>query len=153
MYAFSEKAFAGFSLGAISALDIVWNHPDVFSKVGVFSGSLWWRSKDKHDKDYNQSSDRLMHAQIRKSSYHPNLKFFFQCGELDESEDRNKNGVIDSIDDTIDLMRELIKKGYKEGKDICYLQTPDGKHDVASWAKAFPIFFRWGWGRGVNYQL
>ena len=37
---FREKAFAGFSLGGLSALDIVWNHPDEFRKVGVFSGSL-----------------------------------------------------------------------------------------------------------------
>ena len=42
---FKEKSFAGFSLGALSALDIVWNHPYEFAKVGVFSGSLWWRSK------------------------------------------------------------------------------------------------------------
>ena len=38
---FKEKAFAGFSMGGLSALDIVWGHPDEFSKVGSFSGSLW----------------------------------------------------------------------------------------------------------------
>ena len=38
--AFKEKAFAGFSLGGLSALNIVWNHPGEFSKAGVFSGSL-----------------------------------------------------------------------------------------------------------------
>src|SRR6185436_7099634 len=41
-----NAAFAGFSLGALSALDIVWNHPYHFGKAGVFSGSLWWRKKD-----------------------------------------------------------------------------------------------------------
>ena len=40
---FKEKAFLGFSLGGLSALDIVWNHPTEFSRAGVFSGSLWWR--------------------------------------------------------------------------------------------------------------
>jgi enterochelin esterase-like enzyme len=38
-----EKAFAGFSLGGLMALDIVWNYPHEFTKVGIFSGSLWWR--------------------------------------------------------------------------------------------------------------
>ncbi len=38
---FREKSFAGFSLGGLSALDIVWNHPEEFTKCGVFSGSLW----------------------------------------------------------------------------------------------------------------
>lgn len=145
---FKERAFAGFSLGALSALDLVWNHADVFTKVGVFSGSLWWRSKDKSEKDYNQQSDRMMHRQVRAGQYQPHLKFFFQCGSLDESEDRNKNGVIDSIDDTIDLMRELLAKGYLEGRDMRYLQIADGKHDVRTWARALPRFLKWGWSRG-----
>lgn len=147
--AFKETAFAGFSLGGLSAMDIVWNHPGVFSKVGVFSGSLWWRSKDKDAKDYNGDKHRMMHRQVREGSYHPGQKFFFQCGMLDETEDRNRNGVIDSIDDTIDLMRELLQKGYKDGKDMYYLQLPKGRHDVPTWAKALPVFLKWGWrGRG-----
>lgn len=141
-----EKAFAGFSLGGLSALDIVWNHPEVFKRVGVFSGSLWWRKKDRADKDFNENNDRLMHKQIRDGKYHEGLKFFFQCGEQDEWEDRNRNGVIDSIDDTIDVMKELLVKGYHEGPDMEYLQLPDGKHDVASWAKSLPTFLEWGWG-------
>lgn len=147
LQSFKEKAFAGFSLGGLSALDIVWNHPDVFQKVGVFSGSMWWRIKDRNDKDYNESTDKLMPRQIRDGMYHPGLKFFFQVGELDEAEDRNRNGVIDSIDDTIDVMRELLGKGYLEGRDMVYVQLPDGRHDVPSWAKAFPLFLQWGWGR------
>lgn len=147
---FKEKAFAGFSMGALSAMDIVWNHPEIFSKAGIFSGSLWWRSKDKNDKDYNQSTDRMMHRQVRAGKYYPGLKFFFQCGMLDESEDRNRNGVIDSIDDTIDLMRELLAKGYLEGKDMFYLQTPDGRHDVRTWAKTLPKFLKWAFRKKMN---
>ena len=37
---FADKSFAGFSLGALSALDIVWNNPAEFKSVGVFSLSL-----------------------------------------------------------------------------------------------------------------
>lgn len=144
-YSFKEMAFAGFSLGALSALDIVWNNPAIFSRAGIFSGSLWWRSVDKTDKTYNQHIHRMMHLQVRNTQDRGEIKFFFECGEQDEWEDRNKNGVIDSIDDTIDLMRELIKKGYLEGRDFYYLQMPDGKHDVPSWAKAFPAFLKWGW--------
>ena len=66
-----------------------------------------------------------MHARIRKGKYYPWLKFFFECGELDETDDRNNNGVIDTIDDTIDLMRELLAKGYLEGKDMYYLQLQE----------------------------
>jgi enterochelin esterase-like enzyme len=142
---FKEKAFAGFSLGGLSALDIVWNHATEFSKVGVFSGSLWWRTKDKNDKTYNDDKDRIMQQQIRNGNYYPWLKFFFECGACDEKEDRNNNGIIDSIDDTQDLIKELIAKGYNSQNDIYYLQIEDGKHDVPTWARAMPEFLQWGW--------
>ncbi|MFT3825003.1 MAG: alpha/beta hydrolase-fold protein [Chitinophagaceae bacterium] len=150
-YTFRETAIAGFSLGGLSALDIAWGLPGVFSKVGVFSGSFWWRSVDRTDKAFNENKHRLMHRSIREGKYQPGLKFFFECGEQDEKEDRNNNGVIDSIDDTLDVMRELAAKGYKEGKnrDMYYLQLKDGKHDVTIWAKALPVFLKWGWKKKI----
>lgn len=139
--------FAGFSLGGLSAIDMVWNHPEVFDMSAIFSASLWWRSKDHHDKSFNPVTDRIMHAQIRNGEYIPGKRFFFQTGEQDETEDRNNNGVIDSIDDTIDLMRELLAKGYKEGEEMSYFQMADGKHDVNTWAKALPVFLQWGFAK------
>ena len=85
----------------------------------------------------------MMHRQVAQSEKREGMKFFFECGELDESEDRNRNGVIDSIDDTIDLMRLLLTKGYREGKDFHYLQIPEGRHDVTTWGKAFGEFLKW----------
>ena len=144
---FREKAFAGFSLGALSALDIVWNRPGEFSKVGCFSGSFWWRSLDQLDEAYDDDQHRIMHQEIRKGTYAPWLKFFFQCGALDENKDRNKNGIIDSIDDTLDLIKELVEKGYDRDRDIRYLELADGHHDVFTWGKAMPEFLKWGFGR------
>src|SRR5262249_6152174 len=139
-------SFAGFSLGGLSALDIVWNHPQAFSKAGVFSGSLWWRTKGLDD-GYNEDSDRIMHAQVRAGQYHPGQQFFFETGTQDETADRNKNGVIDSIDDTVALIEALVAKGYDRERDIRYLELPDGKHDVPTWTRAFPVFLKWGWGK------
>jgi enterochelin esterase-like enzyme len=143
---FKEKSYAGFSLGGLSALDIVWNNPHEFNRVGVFSGSLWWRDKDQADEDFNESSDRIMHRQVKEGVYAPWLKFFFEVGILDETADRNNNGVIDAIDDTLSLIDELETKGYKRDTDIKYLELSDGRHDVPTWAKAFPDFLKWGWG-------
>jgi enterochelin esterase-like enzyme len=141
---FKEKSFAGFSLGGLCALDIVWNNANEFFKVGVFSGSLWWRDKDQEDADFDEDKDRIMQRQVREGNYYPWLKFFFEVGTQDEMADRNNNGVIDSIDDAVSLLEELRKKGYKEN-DIEYLEIKDGKHDVPTWAKAFPFFLEWGW--------
>ncbi len=143
--AFKEKSFAGFSLGGLSAMDIAYNHADEFNKVGVFSGSLWWRRKG-YDENYNDESDRLMHLQILNGKFYPWMKFFFECGALDETADRNNNGVIDSIDDTLDLIVELRAKGYTD-QHIKYLELQDGTHDITTWSKAFPDFLKWGWSK------
>jgi enterochelin esterase-like enzyme len=140
---FLDKNFAGFSLGGLSALDIVWSYPHEFVRVGVFSGSLWWRSRDLDD-GYVEERDRIMHDLVRKGSYAPWLKFFFQTGVLDETADRNKNGIIDSIDDTLGLMDELVAKGYDRLRDMHYLEYADGRHDVPTWARALPEFLKWG---------
>ena len=153
---FSEKAFAGFSLGGLSALDIVWDHPTEFSKAGVFSGSFWWRSIDQNEEGYDDDKHRIMQQQIRNGKFHPGLKFFFQCGNMDETKDRNQNGIIDSIDDTLDVIKELEAKGYRNGKDIYYMEMKDGHHDIATWGRAMPEFLKWGWAfevRGSMFEV
>lgn len=151
IYAFREKCFAGFSLGGLCALDTVWNHPAEFSKVGVFSGSLWWRDKDQDDADFDENKNRIMHKQVREDPvFSPWLKFFFEVGTQDEVADRNNNGIIDSIDDTLGLIEILVRKGYDRNRDIEYLELADGRHDVPTWAQAFPAFLKWGWGNGVK---
>ena len=143
---FQEKSFAGFSLGGLSALDIVWNYPHEFSKAGVFSGSLWWRRRGYNDENYNWRKDRIMHLQVQKGILRPWLQFFFECGKLDETADRNNNGIIDSIEDTTDLIAALKKLGYSKDQ-IFYLELEDGQHNIDTWKEAFPAFLFWGWGK------
>lgn len=145
--AFQTTGFAGFSLGALSALDITWNHPEIFSVAGVFSGSLWWRSLDQENPAYDDDKHRIIHQLIRQGTYRPGQRFFFQCGNMDETCDRNNNGIIDSIDDTLDLIKELTEKGYDPGKDIYYLEIADGHHDMPTWSRALPVFLEWQFGR------
>ncbi|MEO5675891.1 MAG: alpha/beta hydrolase-fold protein [Chitinophagales bacterium] len=140
------NAIAGFSLGGLSAFDIGWNHPDWFQRIGVFSGSLWWRSRGYED-GFDEKKHRIVHHVVRKSLYKKNLKFWFQTGTLDEIADRNANGVIDSIDDTLDLICELVKKGYRPYKDIEYTEIENGKHNQITWSKALPLFLKWGFGQ------
>lgn len=142
----SQRAVAGYSLGGLSAIDIVWNHPDLFGKAGVFSGSFWWRKRDSGSFFYSDFRDRLMHLQVRRSKFKPGLKFWFQTGTRDEDNDRNKNGVIDSIDDTMDLISELTRKGYRPFHDIQYLEIKEGHHNPETWSQAMPHFLTWAFG-------
>lgn len=147
---FKDKSFCGFSLGGLSAMDIVWQHAEEFKRVGAFSGSFWWRNVSQNDILFDEDTHRIMHTKIRNGVYKPWLKFFFQTGTLDETADRNNNGVIDAIDDTLNLIYELILKGYDREKDIKYVELADGRHDVTTWARAFPDFLLWGWGRKTS---
>jgi enterochelin esterase-like enzyme len=142
----AHRAIAGYSLGGLSALDIAWNHPEIFGRVGVFSGSFWWRKRDSSSFFYSDHRDRLMHREVRNGKFKPGLKFWLQTGTRDEHWDRNKNNVIDSIDDTLDLVVELTKKGYRPFHDIHYVEIKDGEHNHATWAKLMPDFLKWAFG-------
>ena len=138
-------AFAGFSLGGLSAFDIAWQYPEIFGTAGVFSGALWWRSSpvDPAAPD----ADRIMHDIVRSSpGPHDGQRFWFQCGTRDEDSDRNGNGVIDAIDDTLDLIAALKEKGQPE-RDLRYLEVPGGEHAPPTWAQAMPDFLEWTFGR------
>jgi enterochelin esterase-like enzyme len=140
-----RRAFAGFSLGGLSAFDIAWNNDNYFDATGVFSGSFWWRKKDL--KDGYTDNDRIMHERIRTTRNKPELRFWLMTGTEDELSDRNRNFIIDSIDDTIDVIKELLKKGYRRPEDIAYYEKVGGKHDLSTWAEALPAFLCWAFDR------
>ncbi|MES2828354.1 MAG: alpha/beta hydrolase-fold protein [Bacteroidota bacterium] len=135
------RGFAGYSLGGLSAFDIAWNNDTLFNVVGVLSGSFWWRKKDL--KDGYTENDRILHQVIRETEGKPSLKFWLMTGTEDEKADRNKNCIIDSIDDTIDVIKELLAKGYRRPADIAYYEMVGGQHNVPTWAKALPAFLLW----------
>ncbi|MFZ4542611.1 MAG: alpha/beta hydrolase [Saprospiraceae bacterium] len=143
-YAISSKKedtfIAGFSLGGLSAFDIAWKYPQLFHKVGVFSGSFWWRSKPLNIDD--PDADRIVHDMVSKHHQKENLKFWFQTGTLDETSDRNRNGVIDAIDDTLDLMKCLREKGYAE-HEMEYFEIEGGRHHPHTWGDAMVDFLKW----------
>ena len=84
-----------------------------------------------------------MHHKVRHTSTWPDLKFWFQAGTEDEKADRNNNGIIDSIDDTLDLILELEAKGYNKDTHLHFHIEEGGKHDVQTWTKVMPMFMNW----------
>lgn len=141
----AHTAFAGFSLGGLSTLDMVWHHPEIFGKVGVFSGSLWWRTKAQDDGYVD--GDRIMHRLIRTGPKKEGLKFWFEAGTRDETSDRNHNGIIDSIEDTLDLIAELDRKGYNTLQAVTYVQVEGGEHNQKTWGEVMPTFLVWAFGQ------
>lgn len=137
-----EIVFAGFSLGGLSALDIAWSEPEVFGGAGIFSGALWWRWEDVNPED--PDGGRIMHDIILNSDAapHGNQYFWFMAGTGDEDEDRNNNGVIDAIDDTVHCLESMITIGLEE-EQTRYFEVQDGTHDPQTWGVAMPDFLDW----------
>ena len=140
------NVIAGLSLGGLSAMDIGWNNAKEFSKIGVFSGSFWWRQKSEAE-GYTDENDRIMHNIVRAGTYKKGMEFWFEAGTNDEKSDRNNNGIIDAIDDTLDLMKELEEKGYQTNKDLIYREIEGGEHNQNTWKKVLPEFLVWAFGR------
>ncbi|MBP7821398.1 MAG: esterase family protein [Saprospiraceae bacterium] len=136
----ANSVIAGFSLGGLSAFDIAWHNTDTFGKVGVFSGSLWWRSKPVDNT--NPDQDLIMQNIVKNDYRTPKIKFWFQVGTNDEIEDRNNNGIIDAIDDTRLMISMLIEKGIQL-KNIHYEEVEGGEHDVPTWGSVMPSFLNW----------
>ena len=136
---------AGFSLGGLSAVDMVWHHPEAFARAGAFSGSFWWRQRAV-GAGYTPA-DRIMHGLVRARRAHPSHGFWLQSGTLDERNDRNENGVIDSIEDCLDLLEALICSGLDPHRALRYVQVEGGHHHPDTWGRVMPDFLRWAFGK------
>jgi enterochelin esterase-like enzyme len=137
-----QRFIAGFSLGGLSAFDIAWQHPNVFAKVGAFSASFWWRSKaSTHNTD--PDANRIIHDMLKLAKKKQGMKFWFEVGTNDETDDRNNNGIIDSIDDTRDVINLLVDLGYHPHQDIEYVEIDGGEHNQQTWGQVMPEFLIW----------
>ncbi|MGF2414113.1 alpha/beta hydrolase [Ferruginibacter sp.] len=157
LYAFAKKkagvrkfksvVFAGSSLGGLSAFDIAWDHADKIDKVGVFSGSFWWRDKDDKAADYSDDKNRIIINKIRSSRKKPHLQYWFYAGAKEETGDRDKDSIIDVVDDTRDLVALIKSKNVCLPEEVLYTEDANGMHDYTSWSNHLPAFLIWAFGK------
>lgn len=141
--------FLGVSLGGLSAFDIAWNNPDRFATVGVMSGSFWWRAAD--DETRIDPGERIAHTLVRRTRVAPPLRLWFQAGTRDEVCDRDGDGVIDAIQDTLELIAELRRVGCP-AEDVTYVEVDGGRHDFETWQRVLPAFLAWAFTPGPGRQ-
>lgn len=144
---FKSVVLAGSSLGGLSAFDIAWDNADKIDKVGVFSGSFWWRDKDDKDSTYSDDKNRIIINKIRSSRKKPHLQYWFYAGGKEETGDRDKDGIIDVVDDTKDLVELIKSKNVCSPDDIVYTEDANGTHDQLSWSRQLPAFLIWAFGK------
>ncbi len=143
-----RAAFLGASLGGLSAFDIVWTYPEQFTTVGVMSGSFWWRAGPE---ETQVAPDALIaHEMVRRGPYRAPFRAWFEAGTRDETSDRDGNGVIDAIQDTVELVEELEMLGYARGHELAYVEVENGRHNYETWSAVLPDFLRWAFGPGTE---
>ncbi|MGN2248354.1 alpha/beta hydrolase [Frateuria sp. GZRR35] len=149
-----QRTVMGWSLGALNAFNLGWEYPDVFGQVGAMSPSFWLAG-DRSDAATVQRT-RLAQAMVDRGPRREGLKFWFAAGTVEETNDRDHDGVIDVIDDLQDLVDGYRGEGVKHGglrqlgyattapdADVTVFLLPGGHHQQASWAKMLPVFLRW----------
>lgn len=144
---FNTVAVAGWSLGGLSAFDIAWNNTSKIDKAGIFSGSFWWRDKDSNDSSYSDNKNRITISTIRASRRKAHTQYWFFAGGLEETSDRDKDGSIDVIDDTQDVLNTLIEKNLATKQNAPFIIDPNGKHDLETWSRNLPGFLVWAFGK------
>lgn len=138
-------AFAGCSLGGLSALDIVISNPGYFGMAGVFSGSLWWRSKSYQD-GYTDI-DRIIHNKVNQTTLKNHFRCWLMAGTYDENTDRNRSGVVDAVEDTLDMFELLSEKMNDPSKNLHLRIINEGSHSTETWANHFPDFLHHCFGK------
>ncbi len=145
-----HTAFAGCSLGGLSAIDIVSSNPSLFATAGIFSGSLWWRSKS-YEEGYTDN-DRIIFNKLTHTSIATHFRCYLMAGTNDEKNDRNGNGIIDAVDDTLDMFDLLSAKISCPEKKLCLSIVDGGRHEPATWSAQIPEFLVHAFGIPKSYM-
>jgi predicted alpha/beta superfamily hydrolase len=113
---------AGSSLGGLISLALARWKPEVFSKVGALSPSLWWVEKELF-KDWESDVE-----------WPKRSRFWLDMGTEETPKDReNKAGVL-----RCKKLVEFWKRcGLVDGQDFRFLEIAGGHHSESDWAARF----------------
>jgi predicted alpha/beta superfamily hydrolase len=107
-----HTCIGGSSLGGLLALYVGLRFPKVFGKIAALSPSIWW------DRRWIVSFAARSRSKVRPRIW------------LDSG---TQEGV-HTADDTRKMRDVLLKKGWREGQDLLYMEIQGGQHNEAAWA-------------------
>lgn len=119
-----HTALAGSSFGGIATLYLGLTHPNVFSKLGVVSPSVWW-------------DDRVMLKRVDALPKALPLRIWVDIGRQEG----------DAVGDAEALRDALIKKGWKLGRDLAYYEEGYAEHNELAWSRRMPALLLFLFGR------
>lgn len=115
-----DTALAGSSLGGLLSLHLGLEHPTVFGKLALLSPSVWW-------------DDRWIIRQlVDQSGGRQSLSVWLDVGT---GEARMLKGV--QL-----LHRTLVRKGWRSGVNLEYLEAEGALHDERAWGQRSGLFLK-----------
>jgi predicted alpha/beta superfamily hydrolase len=103
----------GSSLGGLVSLYLGLRYTWVFGKLAVMSPSVWWH-------------DRAILRTVAQISTKPDLKIWLDVGTREGKQ---------ALTNVRALKRDLIKKRWKRGRDLGYMEMQGGEHSEWAWAQ------------------
>ena len=103
----------GSSLGGLVTIYLGMRYPDVFGKLAVLSPSVWWR-------------DRVILKYVERIQQKTGQRIWLDIGT---NEGRR------AMPDARALKRMLVKKGWRQGKDLEYREIQGAQHSEYAWAE------------------
>lgn len=135
-----QNAFAGIGMGGINALNISWDHPNLFRKVGIFSGAL--PLKEPVSMNITDSSSGNFPEGNEKGEERQRLKFWIQTETSGPGDFQNENTNLLFKNESIHLIEELKSLGYSS-EEIIYKETKGRQNNFQARSQAFPEFLKW----------
>jgi len=133
----NDTFLAGSSFGAVVSLYIGFSESSVFSGIGSFSGGNYPAADIMKEKKASFSrSPYLIDKVIHRTNA---MRVYLDCGNQD----------LDAVfrPRTEDMHAALQKLGYADGKDMFFQIDPKAGHEEPQWAKRFPDFLLFMFGR------
>jgi predicted alpha/beta superfamily hydrolase len=116
-------AVMGSSLGGVVSFYLAWEWPQVFGMAACLSSTFGFR---------DDLTERVGCERRR------DLRLYLDSG-----------WPRDNYESTRNMRAHLLRRGYREGRDLFYLGFPEALHDEAHWAMRVHVPFQLFFGRGV----
>lgn len=113
-----NTGLGGSSLGGLVSLYLGLKNPTLFTRIAVVSPAVWWA--DNQIVHYTEDQPRK-----------PPLRIWLDTGT---KEGRDANEAQKTVDGARLLKTTLIKRGWKDGKDLKYVEAQGAEHNEKAWA-------------------
>lgn len=128
-----DTGLGGSSLGGIVSLYLGLKYPQIFGRVAVVSPSVWFA---------NQHILGFVEKLSKKSAVHIWL-------DVGTNESKDTEEAQQTVNGARLLRAALIKKGWRPGIDLSYLEAEGAQHNEAAWADRVEPILKFLFPRGM----